>query len=182
VALGIGGSRVTDLIQHHSAGHAPTLTRFDTFGPEQRGTLIAAAEVASSGCSLLIHEATFEDDEEGCLNAITKRHSTAGQACEVAHEMGAQHTLLTHFSARYPKLPVLKIAGSPQPSINNGGTDPVANSAAAAAEAAELAGRTLFVAYDLMRVTGRDLSELPALLPALHTLFAEDANAVEDDS
>jgi ribonuclease Z len=182
VALGIGGSRVTDLIQHHSAGHAPTLTRFDSFGPEQRGTLIAAAEVASSGCSLLIHEATFEDDEEGCLNAITKRHSTAGQACEVAHEMGAQHTLLTHFSARYPKLPVLKIAGSPQPSINNGGTDPVANSAAAAAEAAELAGRTLFVAYDLMRVTGRDLSELPALLPALHTLFAEDANAVEDDS
>lgn len=179
VALGLGGSHVTDLIQHHSAGQAPSFNKFKTVRPEQRDALLAASEAASSGCSILIHEATFEDDEDGCANAITKRHSTAGQACEIAHEMGAQHTLLTHFSARYPKLPVLKVAGSSQSNLSNG--DPVADSAAAAAEVAELAGRTLFVAYDLMRVTGRDLSQLPSLLPALHTLFAEDANLAEDE-
>jgi ribonuclease Z len=181
VALGLGGNNITDLVQHASAGIAPTFTKFNAVNPDQQNTLAAAAEAASSGCSLLIHEATFEDDEDGCANAIAKRHSTAGQACEIALEMGAQHTILTHFSARYPKLPVLKVSGvvgSSQTLIKG---DPVADSAAAVAAASQIAGRTLFVAYDLMRITGRDLYKLPSLLPALHTLFAEDETVVDDE-
>ena len=49
------------------------------------------------------------------------------------------------------------------------------------ADGVEVGGGTLFVAYDLMRVTGATLAQLPALLPALHVLFAEeeeDANAI----
>jgi len=55
------------------------------------------------GADLLIHEATFEP--EMVRDARAKRHSTSSEAMEVAKEMGARHTILTHFSQRYPKFP-----------------------------------------------------------------------------
>ncbi|BGP34813.1 hypothetical protein JCM10296v2_006637 [Rhodotorula toruloides] len=58
---------------------------------------------AGQGASLLIHEATIEDDMPEVAEA--KGHSTSGQAIDVATRMRARHLLLTHFSARYPKLP-----------------------------------------------------------------------------
>ncbi|GMT25217.1 hypothetical protein PFISCL1PPCAC_16514, partial [Pristionchus fissidentatus] len=54
---------------------------------------------------LLIHEATFEDGHE--TDAFRKKHSTMGQAVEIAERMRAKHTILSHFSARYPKVPPL---------------------------------------------------------------------------
>ncbi|GAA5875077.1 hypothetical protein JCM3774_003421 [Rhodotorula dairenensis] len=58
---------------------------------------------AGQGASLLVHEATIEDDMPDVARA--KGHSTFGQAIDVATRMEARHLLLTHFSARYPKLP-----------------------------------------------------------------------------
>ncbi|GAA5968545.1 hypothetical protein JCM11641_007673 [Rhodosporidiobolus odoratus] len=58
---------------------------------------------AGQGASLLVHEATIEDDMPEVAEA--KGHSTFGQAIDVATRMQARHLLLTHFSARYPKLP-----------------------------------------------------------------------------
>ncbi|BGP27122.1 3' tRNA processing endoribonuclease [Rhodotorula toruloides] len=58
---------------------------------------------AGQGASLLVHEATIEDDMPEVAEA--KGHSTFGQAIDVATRMRARHLLLTHFSARYPKLP-----------------------------------------------------------------------------
>ena len=52
------------------------------------------------GCDLLIHEATFDDTKE--LDAKQKRHCTTAQAKLVALQMQAKHTVLTHFSQRYP--------------------------------------------------------------------------------
>ncbi|BGP57816.1 hypothetical protein JCM8202v2_005463 [Rhodotorula sphaerocarpa] len=60
---------------------------------------------AGQGASLLVHEATIEDDMPDVARA--KGHSTFGQAIDVATRMKARHLLLTHFSARYPKLPPL---------------------------------------------------------------------------
>ncbi|RCN53256.1 metallo-beta-lactamase domain protein [Ancylostoma caninum] len=54
---------------------------------------------------LLIHEATFEDGHEA--DALKKKHSTMGQAVEIGRKMKARHVILTHFSARYPKVPEL---------------------------------------------------------------------------
>uniref|UniRef100_A0A0N4ZYN2 ribonuclease Z n=1 Tax=Parastrongyloides trichosuri TaxID=131310 RepID=A0A0N4ZYN2_PARTI len=54
---------------------------------------------------ILIHEATFEDDFE--KEAFRKKHSTIKQAVTVGKEMNAKYTLLTHFSARYHKVPML---------------------------------------------------------------------------
>jgi ribonuclease Z len=50
-------------------------------------------------------QATFEDSlaEE----AVAKRHCTTSEAVRAGAEAGAYRTLLTHFSQRYPKIPVV---------------------------------------------------------------------------
>ncbi|KAK8152873.1 hypothetical protein BKA80DRAFT_227471 [Phyllosticta citrichinensis] len=55
--------------------------------------------------TLLIHEATFEDGLLG--DAKAKRHSTTSEALAVGARMRAKCVLLTHFSQRYQKLPVM---------------------------------------------------------------------------
>lgn len=51
--------------------------------------------------TLLIHEATFQDDLQG--QAIGKKHSTISEAITVGKWMNAKLVLLTHFSQRYAK-------------------------------------------------------------------------------
>ena len=58
-------------------------------------------EAAGRGADLLIHEATFEDAMQE--DAVHKRHSTVSEAVLSGERMGAAHTVLTHFSQRYPK-------------------------------------------------------------------------------
>ncbi|GAA5907088.1 hypothetical protein JCM8208_004509 [Rhodotorula glutinis] len=69
-----------------------------------------ALVTAGQSASLLVHEATIEDDMPEVAQA--KGHSTFGQAIDVATRMRARHLLLTHFSARYPKLPPLSTASA----------------------------------------------------------------------
>ncbi|KAL4795704.1 hypothetical protein BDV19DRAFT_362484 [Aspergillus venezuelensis] len=52
--------------------------------------------------TVLIHEATFNDDMAG--SALAKKHSTIGEAIQVGREMRARAILLTHFSQRYQKV------------------------------------------------------------------------------
>ncbi|KAL1634419.1 hypothetical protein SLS58_010707 [Diplodia intermedia] len=56
--------------------------------------------------TVLVHEATFEDGLEG--NAVAKKHSTTSEALAIGARMRAKMTLLTHFSQRYQKLPVIE--------------------------------------------------------------------------
>ena len=55
--------------------------------------------------SLLLHEATFDDDEKGKGEAIRKRHSTVEEAMGIANQIDLDSILMTHFSQRYPKFP-----------------------------------------------------------------------------
>ncbi len=55
---------------------------------------------AGIDCDLLIHEATFDDSKQE--DAVKKRHSTSSEARRMAVQMHAKHTVLTHFSQRYP--------------------------------------------------------------------------------
>ncbi|EPS25181.1 hypothetical protein PDE_00113 [Penicillium oxalicum 114-2] len=57
------------------------------------------------GSTLLIHEATFQNDMVG--SALAKRHSTAAEALEVGRRMGARSIFLTHFSQRYQKIALI---------------------------------------------------------------------------
>ncbi|KAF2714872.1 hypothetical protein K504DRAFT_12673 [Pleomassaria siparia CBS 279.74] len=60
------------------------------------------------GSTLLIHEATFDD--ELWADAMAKKHSTTSEALSIAARMNAKAVVLTHFSQRYQKLPVLQPA------------------------------------------------------------------------
>jgi ribonuclease Z len=59
----------------------------------------AAMVEISRGADLLVHEATFSDDEQA--RALETRHSTAREAAKVAAEAKVKRLVLTHLSSRH---------------------------------------------------------------------------------
>lgn len=60
-----------------------------------------ATERAATNADLLVHEATFGDEE--AERAVETGHSTAREAAQLAHRAKCRRLLLTHFSARYSR-------------------------------------------------------------------------------
>ncbi|KAL9232104.1 hypothetical protein vseg_007247 [Gypsophila vaccaria] len=106
----------------------------------------------SQGATVLIHEATFEDamvDE-----AVARNHSTTKEAIEVGEAAGVYRIILTHFSQRYPKIPVFGDAHM----------------------------HNTCIGFDMMSINLADLPVLPRVLPHLKLLFRNEmgVDEVED--
>ncbi|KIK63188.1 hypothetical protein GYMLUDRAFT_197664 [Collybiopsis luxurians FD-317 M1] len=92
-------TRCYGCIIHSNDGWSVTFSG-DTMPSDQ---LVYAANSGENATSVLIHEATMSDEQEKM--AAKKAHSTIGQAIEIGRRMRASNVLLTHFSARQPKMP-----------------------------------------------------------------------------
>uniref|UniRef100_A0ACD5VPN7 Uncharacterized protein n=1 Tax=Avena sativa TaxID=4498 RepID=A0ACD5VPN7_AVESA len=106
---------------------------------------------ASRDATVLIHEATFEDSMKD--EAIARNHSTTKEAIGVGTSAGAYRIILTHFSQRYPKIPVFD----------------------------EDDMQKTCIAFDLMSVNLADLPVLPKVLPHLKLLFKDEMVVEESD-
>jgi ribonuclease Z len=112
---------------------------------------------AGKNATVMIHEATFEDtlmDE-----AIKKKHSTTKEAVMIGMKMNAYRILLTHFSQRYPKVPVFDDEDMKGNHLEN---------------------RTS-IAFDMMRLNVRELPYFPSVIPAVQELFAEEIEKQKQD-
>ncbi|KAI9166589.1 putative nucleolar complex protein 14 [Paramyrothecium foliicola] len=105
---------------------------------------------ACEGAHLLIHECTFDNDMQ--KHAKAKKHSTMAEALDVARQMKARRTLLTHFSQRYTKSGSLRHEG------------------AAGEEKAVL------VACDLMMVKLGDFQKAACFTPAIELLMEKESD------
>uniref|UniRef100_A0A7E4VR65 ribonuclease Z n=1 Tax=Panagrellus redivivus TaxID=6233 RepID=A0A7E4VR65_PANRE len=102
------------------------------------------------GADVLIHEGTFEDDYES--DARHKKHSTMIQAVNVGLAMKAKHIILTHFSARYPKVPPLP---------------------------AYIDEHSIGIAMDNLTVSMDNISRLPALNHVYRKLYDDELFEIE---
>jgi ribonuclease Z len=89
-----------------------TVQPSDVLGPPRPGRKVAISgdtrptsvlAEAARDVDLLIHEATFCDEEQA--RAIETRHSTAREAAQIAQRAGARRLVLTHISSRHDKEP-----------------------------------------------------------------------------
>jgi ribonuclease Z len=87
-----------------------TVSPADLVGPPRPGRTVVysgdtrphrAVFEASKGADLLIHEATFGEEEAD--RAIETGHSTASEAARIALEAGVRRLVLTHISPRYTR-------------------------------------------------------------------------------
>lgn len=97
---------------------------------------------------VLIHEATMEDELED--EAKLKMHSTTSQAIEIGKQMNAKFVILTHFSQRYAKIPLM---------------DKVETNVA--------------IGFDNMEVTLNDLPAMHLMYEPLKMMFSEHFEIME---
>ncbi|KAJ3331524.1 hypothetical protein HDU76_002939 [Blyttiomyces sp. JEL0837] len=94
----------TVVVEHCPNAFALIMTHTDGWKVVFSGDCRPSEELVRFGkdADVLIHESTFEDDH--CIEAVRRRHSTIGEAIQVSAKMRAAYLLLTHFSQRYPKV------------------------------------------------------------------------------
>lgn len=146
-------------VEHCKSAHAGILTWSSGLKIAYSGDCRPSFAFAkkAKGASLLVHEATFEDDKGG--DAMAKKHSTMAEALSVADKMEARRVLLTHFSQRYAKI----VAEEKAEVEEVQGKEP------------EPGSRVVLNAFDQMRVRLGDFRKAEVFLPAIRRLLEEES-------
>lgn len=126
---------------------------------------------AARGVQVMIHEATFEDDLAD--HAVSKRHSTSGEALAVAGEAAAGCTILTHFSQRYPKaVGTGMVTGTGTGTGTEGSTGVSDGANLDNPDAASVpSANAVITAFDGMRVRWDRLRHLSAVMSRVNAMF-----------
>jgi ribonuclease Z len=107
VRLGLTEGPEFGLVQHGAT--IKGVTPDQVLGPPRAGRKVVISgdtapsenlRIAAHNADLLIHEATFAEEELD--RAVETQHSTASQAAAVARDAGVAMLALTHLSSRYP--------------------------------------------------------------------------------
>ncbi|XP_046740756.1 ribonuclease Z, mitochondrial [Diprion similis] len=149
--LGVKDVNTTN-VRHVVNSFGVSVTLNDGFKVTYSGDTMPCRSLVDLGqnSDLLIHEATMSDELED--EAKFKLHSTVSQAINIGQQMNAKFTLLTHFSQRYAKIPLLDD------------------------DAAKMVG----IAFDNMQVRVGELPILPLLYPALRIMFSESCEILDN--
>jgi len=113
-ALGVPPGPLFGVLQHGMPVevNGRTVRPEDILEPPRRGRAVVVTGDtrpiretvdAARGADLLVHDATFGDEEQG--RAEETFHSTAREAARVAREAGVRQLVLTHLSTRYDQDP-----------------------------------------------------------------------------
>ena len=105
------------------------------------------------GATLLLHEATFDDELHG--EAVAKKHSTTSEAIKAGIDMDAKALMLTHFSQRYPKLPIIAKDGHGKQRMK------------------------VALAFDMMRMKVGHIGRFEKFIPALRELYKAEGDEEE---
>ncbi|KAG0231928.1 Zinc phosphodiesterase ELAC protein 2 [Actinomortierella wolfii] len=129
---------------------------------------------AGMGATVLLHEATFEDDM--VLEARNKNHSTTSEAIRVGEGMNAQFTLLTHFSQRYPKIPRFDYQSRQLTPVHSAAGEE------GEGEKPTVEGKMpVGLCFDLMSVKLGEIPLLPKFLPALEALYSPQSDEAQEE-
>ncbi|KAF2104328.1 hypothetical protein NA57DRAFT_28567, partial [Rhizodiscina lignyota] len=162
-------------VNHCHGAKAVALTFANDFKVSYSGDCRPSNSFAAigRGTTVLIHEATFDDLLAG--EARAKQHSTTSEALGIAAAMRAKACVLTHFSQRYQKIPVMETI-DPE-SLKALNANAPENSDAAVPSDEGMAGERkikvmardlkVCVAFDHMRVKVGDIAALEKFTPAL---------------
>jgi ribonuclease Z len=165
-----GVSSIQACAVDHCAGALAVVFNFpDGFKVAYSGDCRPSTKFAEigQGATLLIHEATFDDELTG--DATAKKHCTKREALDVASQMGARRVLLTHFSQRYQKFPMIDEPSKSEAAASKHGESRIQVNGEGAKD------RIAIVGFDYMRCRIEDFSKVAAFHPALVKLYEREA-------
>ncbi|KAI4475340.1 hypothetical protein M0802_015198 [Mischocyttarus mexicanus] len=139
----------TALVRHCNLSYGIALTFENNKKVVYSGDTMPCNSLIQLGmnCDLLIHEATLQD--ELAREAKMKKHSTVSDAISAGEKMRSSFTLLTHFSQRNAKLPIIP-------------------------EQSKFDLSKVGVAFDYMHFNLSEIKCLPFLYTCLKTIFQND--------
>ncbi|KZV65463.1 Metallo-hydrolase/oxidoreductase [Peniophora sp. CONT] len=155
--LGLQSLKLVDVL-HRTKASGLIMTSKDDWKLVYSGDTMPCEGLVEAGkdATVLIHEATMGDEQVEM--AEKKAHSTIGQAVNIGKQMNARHTILTHFSTRYPDMPSYLAEAS----VDNDGPN-------------------VALAFDHARMRVGDLWKMPLYLRAIEKSFQDTAEPEDEE-